>query len=380
MRRRSKLTPKVPKTPKQAKAKFQKPKPSILHDTYKKLITANVAVRLAAFEEAMVWWDQAIPYFLSKAPLTAVQQKYFAQANKARTMAMTAAASTASSVQQSGTDSERENAYKMTITKYQTIWPGAPKLDKVWQKFQAQKDILSKRDQELSLRFQYILDALNTAFQPLGLTFQVHKSEKPRQFDGQDKILISSELAKSLVAKSKVEGMLPVLFSEAHTALYASAIDRGPDGQPITKLDKLARNVPVMMESMLRYINSVPRNKVFRQFADSAQLTATIGAAPTAAPKAPRTPRAPGSAPSGLKGRAAGVKVGGRYIPGSAMAMLFERLCDQQPHKLADIFVGLPTQDPMGRLKWIIKHGQETGVWTCTVTGQEARMEIHKPV
>jgi hypothetical protein len=384
MRRRSRVAPRVPKVKKTKAPTIPKPKPAALRDIYRRIITANITVRLAAFEEAMVWWDSAIPYFLSKKQLTAAQQKQFALANKARTTAITAAGTGASATQAVAGDQERENAYKATITLYQKIWPAPPKLDAVWQKFQSQKGVLEKREQELTLRFQSITDALNQAFgSSMGLTFMVQKSEKARQFDGINKILLSQDLAKALVAKSKTEGMLPVLFSEAHTALYASAIEQTPDGQTITRLEKLARTVPTMLESILRYCNAMPRNKVFRGFADDATLTATPGApasTPSSAPKAPRAPRAPGATPIGPRGRAAGPKVGGRYVPGSAMGMLFERLSDQKPHKLTELFVGIPSQDPMGRLKWIVKHGTQFGNWKCDVVGQQATLTILKPV
>lgn len=365
MRRRHNYTPKPPKV-RTVKQTLPRPKPAKLIESYRKLQTAQTTVRVAALEEALAWWDVAVPYYLTKGPLSAAQQKRFTVANKARALGVGAS-----------TDEERETAYKQTIQQLELIWGSAPKLAKHWSKFQAKKAVLEKREQQLTQRFQPILDGLNTAFQPLGLTFIVHKHDKPRQFDGRNKIMLNSDLAKSLVNKQKAEGLLPVLFSEAHTALYAASIELTPEGTPITKLDKLAKLVPVMLESILKYCNAVPRNKVFRGYDEAAGLTADPATGKPTPVRQPRQPRTPGTSP-GPRGPRTGERIGGRYTPGSAMAVLFERLQDQKTHKLSEVLAGIPSGNPMDRFKWIVKHGQETGDWNVVANGQDVTMTILK--
>ena len=140
---------------------------------------------------------------------------------------------------------------------------------------------------------------------------------------------------------------------------------------------RLRKQLPSVLDSMLQYCQAVPRGRLFRSAPET--LEAQAAEVPVKQPRAPRTPRAAGTATNNKQPRAAsGPLVGGRYRSGSAMAMLYERLCDEQPKRLADVLAGVPVSNPMDRLKWLVTHGKETGKWTVIVDKATATMQLHQ--
>jgi hypothetical protein len=59
------------------------------------------------------------------------------------------------------------------------------------------------------------------------------------------------------------------------------------------------------------------------------------------------------------------------------MAILYERLEDQASHPVSEILAGLSVGNPMDRLKWLVKHGEETKRWTVVIAGNTVQMTIH---
>lgn len=355
-------TPKV-KLPKQ-KQKIPMPKVSVLAEAYKETVTGSDTARIAAFNKALIWWDEAIIHYLSKAPLDAAQVKKYEVANKARSLALGTGA----------TDGERINALERTLQLYEKIWASQqpPSITPYLEKYTAQKTELDAKNAAIAAKYQFIVDSLNSAFKDAGVSFEVQHAEKDRQFDGHNKIILSKKLAKELVIKSRKEGILPVLFSEANTVMKVAAIETSVDGQSAMNFHKYYEQVPKIMANILAFCGSIDRKNVFKAAPTALEATATNGTQASATPK-PQTQRSTAPRPK----MSSGPLVGGAFKPGSAMATLYAALADQAPKATADVLKLLPVGSPMGRLKALIDIGQKNGKWTVTMSGNTVQMTVN---
>lgn len=377
-RRRSPYSTHGPvKPPKVAKPKPIKLNLKALSDAYKKFVVGSITARIQALYEALNWWDAAIPVFLGKKALDSSGLTTFERANKARAIGIGTASG----------EEERETALRTCIKQYEKLWADEhqlPKLSDYVAQFDADRAKLEAQAQALRARYEETLGALKGAFAPLGLEFSVQKSPVARQFDGLKTIILSDDLCRVLISKSKTEGLISVLFSEAVTALKASSLERNEDGSSFLNVRKLAASIPVALSGILQYCGNVPRNKVFKCAPD--ELEATVEAAPVSSTSytraqrtyTPRAPKDPNAAPKPTRPMStSGGMVGGLYRPNSSIATIFQRLEDQKPHTLAELGAGLSASSPLERIKWIVKHGKMYGKWTCTVTGQTVQLTIH---
>lgn len=360
-------TPKV-KLPKK-KLGLPKPQTKVLLDAYKRTVTGQTAARVAAFFEAIQWWDDAINYYLSVSPLNPDQVKQYEKANKVRSLAIGAGA----------TDGERINALERVITLYEKIWETQkpPSLVPFLAKFNDQLAELNAREAKLAARFQLVTNILNDTFKPMGVEFAVTKSDVPRQFDGMNKILLSESLARVLSDKARKEGYLPVIFSEAPTVLKAASVERDIQGNAALNLQNYVKAVPAMLGNVLRFSGTVDRHKVFRSSPETLEASVgTVVSNPTVAPKEPRVvrPSTNGAVPRPKLQK--GPLVGGKFKPGSAMATLYNMVVDGKVWPLGDVLSKLPVGDPMGRVKALQKIGADTKKWNVTLTKTTIQMEV----
>lgn len=74
--------------------------------------------------------------------------------------------------------------------------------------------------------------------------------------------------------------------------------------------------------------------------------------------------------------------VGGKYQSGSAMGLAFSLLEDGHPKDLNAILDAIKskhdTKDPLGRINWIKKHGEENGEWTVKINKQAGTVQLTK--
>lgn len=352
----------VPKVRKVRQPKVKAPKWKDLKAAYSRYVAGDEDVRVQALYEAINWWDAAILYFLSKKPMDSTQLSTYEKANKARALGL-----------QGTTVGEKEAGMVMALKMYEKLWGEAgksPSIVAYAQKLDAVKADLTAKASALQDRFTAVLDLLTSAFTPLGIKFAVQNSDVQRQYDGNGTITLSRTLAKALIARMKTNGVLSVLFSEAPMVLNVLSIETDPEGRLVQNMTRLRTQLPGVLDSMLQYCQQVPRGRLFRSAPD------TLEAKPEEiAAKKPRQPRAPKASGTGAK--PAGPMVGGRYRAGSAMAVLYERLCDQQRKPLADVLAGVPAGNPLDRLKWLEKHGKETGKWTVAFDKTHASMTLH---
>jgi hypothetical protein len=258
---------------------------------------------------------------------------------------------------------------------YEKIWASThkvPPFKPYAEKFQANQAKHDAREKVLQTRFADVLQALNAAFAPLDLQFTVHQSEVARQFDGQRTILLSQGLCKALVERAKKEGLLSVLFSEALVTLKARSIEADDQGRHVLNVQKILSNVPKALTGILQYCDSVPRSKVFKAAPES--LEASAGEVPVRRQREQK-PKDPNAPKRSVK-RGSEEKIGGRYLPGSAMAILFERLSDGAPKAMSDVLAGLAVANPFDRLNWLRKHGDESGRWKVSINGNVVQMTL----
>lgn len=354
---RRRASSRLPKAPKRKKP--NKPKVKELVDSYRQYVSGNIETRVTALAKALQWWDAAIEYFIFDTPLNSRQVKLYGLSNKTRSLG----------ARVESTGPERELALVRTIEMYHKIWPSAPPFSSHKDKFEAVRIKLEQRQQQVENRHRFVLESLNGAYQEMGVKFVVSKSDIARQFDGSGTILINPDLTKVLSNKARREGVLPVLFSEAFTVLKAAAIERNTSGEAVLNLERFAKLVPVMLGAILAHCGKVERSKVFKLCPEvvEAKVDTTVSAKTT-------SPRAGGTGPKRTR---KGPKVGGRYMPGSAMAIVYERLADQKPHPLSQVLEGVPVSNPMDRLKWLQKHGDLTKDWTVEISGNTVQMTSH---
>jgi len=80
-----------------------------------------------------------------------------------------------------------------------------------YKRYEENKVELEKKEKAYADRFCQITQATDSAFRDLGLTYQVVKNTSSggvREFDGEGKVQITLNLAKSLRDKMKEEGVL----------------------------------------------------------------------------------------------------------------------------------------------------------------------------
>lgn len=353
------------------------PRQSELKEIFKKLITANISNRIAALGEALDWWDNAQKNFLTNSKLEPQQIKLMSLALKSRNLAIGA-----------GTEPEKEQALLTALKLVEKIWVKKLVITHVeyYKKYEENKVTLEAKEKAYAERFQAITEAIDSAFKDLGLTYQVVKNTTQggiREFDGEGKVLLTLNLAKELREKYKTEGLLPVLFSEAQYAMQCAGVDKinDPDNPGQTKhvlsYKKMVEAFPKVLEGILTYMANLPKNKIFKGYNGSLQATApTVAQTTTTKVHTPKVKSSSGSGQTRAHGSRKGTKVGGRYAPGSAMAELYTRLSDQKPHSISDLTKGLSVNNPMDRLRYLMKHGKRSGNWQITISGNTIQMTI----
>jgi len=349
-----------------------KPLFSELKAAYNKYADASITKRIQAMFEALAWWDSSMLYFLSKGPLSAEASKKYALATKTR----------ATGVGTGATDPERELALTRTLQFYEKVWADAatPKFQTYMDLYEENKVELEKKEAAFADKYKEILGVLNDSFSGFNLSFEVHDSPKDRAFDGIDKIIISKELAKTLYAKLKAEGVIPVCFSEFNTVIKSASFERDQEGKSVFSYKEYVRNVPRALESIMNYLSTEERRKVFKAAPATVQASSVqpppikkhhvMSSRAVNVGAGAKTMRPPLPVPNSAR-------VGGRYQPSSAMAVLYQRLSDGKQHDLPTLLAGLGVSNPEGRLQWIVKHGLESGQWTVHINKTHAQMTIH---
>lgn len=339
-----------------------KPKISDLRTALQGYVTASVATRIAALSLALQWYDTAIPYLIDKKLVDADKLKLMSKATKAREIGI-------SSLHQH----EKETAFKQSVQMLEKICDSLHpvSLQKYVDEYRLQQTKLEADEARLSSKYEMTIEFLETVFKSTGFKVTLDPTaDKERSFDGTSAIVYSRAALKAVTIKLRTEGLMPTVFGEIMFFSKAKAIV--PDaGTFVWKPELQVKALGKMLAEFVEYAKQDSTKwKLLRYGAPRVAAPTTqvpfVGAAPTT----PATPRAPRV---GLSRK----QPGERYVPGTAMAVLYERLKTGQPIEKKELLKGVPSANPEGRLQWIVKHGKEKNEWSIVFSGTTVQMIIN---
>jgi hypothetical protein len=346
-------TPRV-KVPKPAK--IPRPKVRDLRMVLKGLMTVSVQNRIASLSYALQWYDQALPYLIQKNKLSADARKRLETAVKCRKQGM-------------GTnqDQEKETAFLMAVRSYEKSCAAlkpAP-VDAVLTKFHARKDHLVKKQERMEQKFGTVTALLQKA---IGDRVKLEVADAPKAMQYNPALTTLSynrEAAKQLSLKLRREGILSVFVDQLPELSRAGALESDGAGGWLYDPEKHVK----MMEEMLNG---------FLQFARTGEAPKRLFRHGQVNPQNDSGPR-PISAPRSFGRGSKGPKVGGRYVHGTAAAIIYERLQDEKEWSFVDLFAGLNHAHPIGPLKVLQRDGASAGTWLVSITNDTAQLRRTTP-
>jgi hypothetical protein len=345
---------KMPKPP-----KLQRPKVKVLRAILKGLMTVSIQNRLATLAYALQWYDAAILYLIQRQKLSADAQKRIVTAVKCRKQAV-------------GTDKleEQESGFLMALRFYEKACVALrpPEVDKFFKLYQVRKDGLEKRQKRMEQKYGFVISLLQKAIENR-VVLQVADAVKGRQYDpALSSLSYNRETARQLATQFRVEGFLSVFIGELDFLAQHVALERnnqgGYDYDP-------ARQVKVTEELLASFLK-------FAKTAEAPKKLVRSGVVPIQTPKQPKVP---GQAPSqgAQRGFSRGPKVGGILVPGTAVALLYDRLKDGKVHPLAETLAGIQSPNPLERIKNLHRSGAKKGMWTVSITGTDVQLIHSQP-
>lgn len=355
--------PKVPKTP--AAAKIAKPKVNQLRHIYKGLITADQGSRLAAMAYALQWFDTAIKYMLSANLFTPELQKKYAIAVKARNQGLG-----------TNVNNEKEASFIAALRIYTKVCAPLhpPEFDKFYSEYEQKKSKLEAKQDQLTGKFGNVVAMLKQALNPFngqGHPIEVVVSEIPTdvKFDPElSRMTYSKEKAAKLKDTFRREGLLALAVEQSKLmARFAATVPGDQPGTYGIDGNKYINAIHQLMDNLVKFCqtSNAPKRLAFPPKA--------------AVQSVAHQPKVGTGAPSGVKrGPTHGPKIADYYVSGSAMAILYITLQDQQWHQVPDL-QKLVTAEVTGRLKSLATKGKETGKWTLEFNGNQVKMNLAAP-
>lgn len=341
-------------------------KPSVreLKQVLEGIVSATLVSRISALSTALQWYDVAIPYLIGKKLIDATKMSLMNKATKARELGI-----------HEITDDAKENAFMKAIAMLEKVCDAIkpPSVQMYYDQFKAVRAKLEADEQRLGLKHQPVMDLLSAVFKATGFKISIDpKADKARQFSGVDAIVYSRAAMKDMAINLRHEGLMPVVLRELMFFSRAQAIK--PDsGTFVYKPELHVKAITALTNDFITFAKEDSSKwKLLRYGATAQSITTTVNTAPSATKVV--TPRAPRVGVVGGTRK----QPGERYVRGTAMWMLYERLKDGKPVEKKDLFKDVPSNDPEGRLKWIVKHGLEKNEWAVVVKGTTVTMTVNK--
>jgi hypothetical protein len=318
---------------------------------YGGLLTLDEASRVETLQKALNWYDQNTAVLTGGRSMSADQLKSYERSITIRNV-------------DGRYPAEQEMYLRKAIQIYQGFWPTTVRMEPFYDQLEQRRPELEAKEAAVKAERNRVLGPLNGTFGPLGITFTAERSDKQRRFDSAaHKIVLSYGLVDLLKAKLDHEGLLPLLLSECHTAVYGYGFEEVKDANGFAQgyqpdFRKMAKAFPEALSSVLAYCQANKSAGLFKAFKGSvtAQLNPPVV-------KTPGVKRQVGQAqPRATKPG----YIAGLYAPGSSQAVAWLRLQDEQSHSLADILAPLApgklmNQDVVYQLK---NDGKKTGKWS----------------
>lgn len=304
-----------------------RPRTRALRAAYKGIASPLAAHRIEAMAKAMTWFDTAKDYivFQKKGVVSAELASKLDKAVKARTNGI-------------GTTHEgkRETSFKMACRFYEKFCDSVkrlPSVDKAYEQFELRRERLEKRQQHTTDRFSRVVSTMQAAFEPAnvaGRPFSIVVSahmEKDRSADPMlQQYMLSRNRVLQLQAILRAQGLLPMLFAELEHLAKACGIEKSTAGHFARNIESELSLTHKMLAALQRYlVTPAAPKKVIRS--GTPQPVAAVASGNPA-------PKRPGRA-FGKKGPVE--KVGGGWIRGSSIAVLYEAMQDGQWHPYADL-------------------------------------------
>lgn len=363
------------RTPRVAKPKLVKiprPRTKAMRMILKGLMTVSQANRIASLSYALQWYDQALPYMVQKGKLDAKAKKLLEWAVKCRKQGI-------------GTtnDNEKETAFMTALRQYEKACVSLkpPAVDKFYSQFNAKKSQLEAKQQKLENKFGNVVQLLQKSIGDR-VKLSVADAQKPFQYDpGLTSVSYNREAAKALAVKFRQEGILAVFTDQLPILAQHAALQQGTGDQAGTWQYDPARHVAIveeMLESFIAFAKTADAPKrlvqnrlvqyIAKKVRQPKEPCATCngtthlldGSICPDCLKAPRVARASMKGPRYL----------GFLVPGTAIAMVYERLMDEKEHDMKEVIDGLTTNDPVGRVKQLGRYGVQKACLTLTINGQ----------
>ena len=347
---------KQPKVPKLAR-----PKTTELRVAYRNILSADINLRVHGLTLALQWYDAALHYVIQKRKgLSPKAKKLHELATKTRRLAIS-----------SDMPGEKEVAIRKTIDLYEKVIGGTlklPKVDAAYTKYDGMADKLLQKQDRLTGKYSNIMTLLAMATKPLNaegkpVSMVVVDQQKIRQYDPMLlKLMYSREAAKAMKRKLRYEGLLPLVIQELPILSQAGALCRNAaDGT-------WGYDPSLQMQAY---------KKIMENFAEFSRTDASprklvrMGKAPTTKARKVRTPGAKrGPIPRGPK-------VGGVYVGGTAMGILYNELKDGSWHE-KNVLQGKISAELPGRLRRLKKDAGKYSKWDYEEQGTKVRLKMRR--
>lgn len=347
-------TPRV-KMPKPVK--IARPKVKGLRMILKGLMTVSVQNRIASLAYALQWYDHALTYLIQKNKLSADAQKRLAIAVKCRKQGM-------------GTDQdqEKETAFLMAVRAYEkacaALKPAS--VDVALQRFHARKDHLVKKQERMEQKFGVVVSLLQKAIGDR-VKLEVADALKAMQYNpALTTLSYNREAAKQLNAKFRQEGLLSVFVEQLPELARVGALESDGKGGWLYDSEKQVQVMMEMLNGFITFAKSIEAPKRLVRFGYPKKVPVALASTVSGAPRS-------------FGPRSKGPKVGGRYVPGTAAAIIFERLQNGQEWILTDLFAGINHTHPIGPLKVVQRDGASATAWSVSITSDKAQLTYTTP-
>ena len=378
-RRPRQATVKVPKV------KVVKPRTSELSMIYKGYLSADEGQRLAALSYAVLWYDKALEYVLTKNLIPASGFKEAVdKAAKCRERAL-------------GTNfpHERDTSFRMALKLYEKACEklSPVKLEPYLTLYEKKQEAMEFTAKRLEARFgQGLLDiqkAMGLPFKtvycqpcnrysayqelpeeckkdhqvqevPQSLTeLKVFDGPNPRRFEPTVGALVYNRAAADLIRQTaRVEGPLVAVLKEWNNITKAAAYQKDSQGKWLLNPELLQATRDQAVYNLISWLqSSAAPNRLVRR----GVLPVQVGAN--------NAPRAVLGAPKGTPRKRGGPF---EFTPGSTRRMAYDALADGQWHELKDLKASVPRFESL--LKDVEWRGKKDGLWTIETQGSQVRL------
>jgi hypothetical protein len=266
---------------------------------------------------------------------------------------------------------EQESYLRKAISIYEGLWPQTSKLAPFYAYLEEHRQEIEAEEAAIVADRQEIIDILNQAYQPLGVTFVARAQEKQRLLNlEENQIKLSYELVDLLSEKLDDEGVLPLLFSERRTALrlygYQEALDPNDSTKTIKVYDaaKANRGMVLADEGIMAFLSANKTMGLFKKAPQAVEASAIPKVVPPIPVVTPQQAPAPAAQPRKKRTPQATVVGSGASIPfphASKRYRVFMFLADEKVHPIADVLLAGSGQQ--GAIDSVVKVGNRSSRW-----------------